>query len=379
MKHSRASIKYMLVASVVCLMCVNAGMAQSCGTWTRVADGPGPIAGQPAAYHASKGYTIIYDVVPGCSVQHTWAWDGAQWLFLGASEWGCLSFGGLGYDERRDVTVLHGGSGGTFVSTDTLEWNGVKWEFATTFVPPARAFHSIVYDAAIERMVLYGGINSDGDVVYDDTWTWDGIDEWQQVHPMTTPGGRTSHGMAYDALRGETILFGGGNFGGLSEDTWAYDGLTWSKKAVAGPSPRGSHRMAYDSWRGLVMVFAGSANNEPLNDLWEWDGMEWTEVPIPKALRPPERRAFAMAFDSKRGVLFIYGGQDKNNNVLSDAWEYTPCYPDCDRDCDLDVFDYLCFLDRFAEGSPYADFERDGDNDIFDFLAFLDEFVKGCG
>ncbi len=85
-----------------------------------------------------------------------------------------------------------------------------------------------------------------------------------------------------------------------------------------------------------------------------------------------------MAYDSDRGVIVLFGGSDAST-IYSDTWEYTPCYPDCERDCDLDIFDYLCFLDFFANQSPYCDFERDGDNDLFDFLEFQDQFVNGCG
>lgn len=52
---------------------------------------------------------------------------------------------------------------------------------------------------------------------------------------------------------------------------------------------------------------------------------------------------------------------------------------DCDGDADLDVFDFLCYQDRFANQSPYADFERDGDFDLFDYLAFQNAFANGCG
>lgn len=54
------------------------------------------------------------------------------------------------------------------------------------------------------------------------------------------------------------------------------------------------------------------------------------------------------------------------------------CIPDCDADGDLDVFDYLCFLDRFAARDPRADLEHDGDWDAFDLLAFQGLFARGC-
>lgn len=54
------------------------------------------------------------------------------------------------------------------------------------------------------------------------------------------------------------------------------------------------------------------------------------------------------------------------------------CRADCEDDGDLDIFDYLCFLNRFVDKDPYADFEGDGDWDIFDFLAFQGAFSLGC-
>jgi hypothetical protein len=61
------------------------------------------------------------------------------------------------------------------------------------------------------------------------------------------------------------------------------------------------------------------------------------------------------------------------------------CYPDCDQGSGpgvLDVFDFLCFQDRFVSGDPYA-CECDvstgaGVCDIFDFLCFQDAFTVGC-
>lgn len=54
------------------------------------------------------------------------------------------------------------------------------------------------------------------------------------------------------------------------------------------------------------------------------------------------------------------------------------CPADCEGDGDLDLFDYLCFQGRFADGDPYADFQGDGDFDIFDFMAFQNSFIGGC-
>jgi choice-of-anchor B domain-containing protein len=54
------------------------------------------------------------------------------------------------------------------------------------------------------------------------------------------------------------------------------------------------------------------------------------------------------------------------------------CYPDCDGNTTLDVFDFLCFQDAFVAMDPYADCDGSTTLDVFDFLCFQDAFVTGC-
>ena len=62
-----------------------------------------------------------------------------------------------------------------------------------------------------------------------------------------------------------------------------------------------------------------------------------------------------------------------------------PCYADCDTSTGvgvLDIFDFLCFGNRFSAGDPYAcDCDTStglGVCDIFDFLCFGNAFNAGC-
>jgi hypothetical protein len=61
------------------------------------------------------------------------------------------------------------------------------------------------------------------------------------------------------------------------------------------------------------------------------------------------------------------------------------CYPDCDTQSGpgvLDIFDFLCFGNRFSANDPYAcDCDTStglGVCDIFDFLCFGNAFSAGC-
>ena len=67
------------------------------------------------------------------------------------------------------------------------------------------------------------------------------------------------------------------------------------------------------------------------------------------------------------------------------SWPNRACYADCDMQAGpgvLDIFDFLCFGNRFAAGDPYAcDCDTStglGVCDIFDFLCFGNEFNNGC-
>jgi hypothetical protein len=67
-------------------------------------------------------------------------------------------------------------------------------------------------------------------------------------------------------------------------------------------------------------------------------------------------------------------------NALAGEFRFgeAPCYPDCDGSGTLDLFDFLCFVNEFNNGSPYADCDGSGGLDLFDFLCFVNEFNNGC-
>jgi hypothetical protein len=81
----------------------------------------------------------------------------------------------------------------------------------------------MAYDQATGTMVLFGGNANTG--LPDDTWTWDGS-TWTQVFPPTSPPGRVMPTMAYDLGTGNIVLFGG--LGVVRDnDTDLSDTWTW--------------------------------------------------------------------------------------------------------------------------------------------------------
>src|SRR5439155_272281 len=95
------------------------------------------------------------------------------------------------------------------------------------------------------------------------------------------PALRFGHAMAYDEVRGRTVLFGGDNRGSsLLGDTWEWDGNEWTQQEDIGPASREMHVMAFDSVRQSVVLFGGAVEGgqTSLGDTWEWNGSVWTQV-----------------------------------------------------------------------------------------------------
>jgi hypothetical protein len=78
------------------------------------------------------------------------------------------------------------------------------------------------YDPATGNMVLFGGV---GGGYLNDTWTWDGT-TWTEQTPATSPSARYVASMAYDPATGDMVLFGGVGNSGLLNDTWTYGPVT---------------------------------------------------------------------------------------------------------------------------------------------------------
>jgi hypothetical protein len=181
----------------------------------------------------------------------------------------------------------------------------------------------MVYDEGRHTTVLYGGTGQSA--VYDDTWEWDGS-TWTE-RKVPGPGARMSHAMTYDATRGRTVLFGGTRYpGGVAGDTWEWDGSTWTERSVAGPPARFSHAMSFDRARNRVVLFGGSSDAfaPALSDTWEWDGTAWTERT--SVHKPLGRYEHGMAYHSLRGHSVMFGGYlspaGGSGTATGDTWEW---------------------------------------------------------
>ena len=193
----------------------------------------------------------------------TWEWDGMVWTQRSPTNSPSpRSAHGTAYDIARGRLVLFGGWG-LGALRDTWEWDGVNWVERVPGTVPGRWAGAMAYDSLRARTLLFGGYVSDmGDynrhTVLGDTWAWDGT-AWIALTPTTSPPARYRHAVAYDAARDRLVLFGGRNSLSDLGDTWEWDGTAWRLRSpTSSPSPRNGHALAYDSARGRVVLFAGS-------------------------------------------------------------------------------------------------------------------------
>src|SRR5262245_30525319 len=95
------------------------------------------------------------------------------------------------------------------------------------------------------------------------------------------PPARLSHGMVYDSLRDVVVMVGGRHGSTLPSDTWEWDAHggggtgAWTLRGTGGPAARFGMGLAYDSLRGRTVLFGGTAGAVTLGDTWEWDGASW--------------------------------------------------------------------------------------------------------
>lgn len=65
-------------------------------------------------------------------------------------------------------------------------------------------------------------------------------------------------------------------------------------------------------------------------------------------------------------------------NGTSGIFRMRTCYANCNGSSTLNIFDYICFSNAYANGDPYADCNQDGVLNIFDYICFGAAFAAGC-
>jgi hypothetical protein len=98
----------------------------------------------------------------------------------------------------------------------------------------------------------------------------------------------------------------------------------WKKVANEGPPGRNRHAMAYDSARERVVMFGGldESTGARLGDTWEWDGERWQLAAV---TGPSPRAHTSLAYDTTLRHVLLFGGVGTPadpNGVNNDTWQW---------------------------------------------------------
>lgn len=255
-------------------------------------DPASPLPGRLNHMMAYDGYNVmLFGGQAGSStggvLQDTWTWSGTAWTqaTVASPPFGRYLAEACQLTTSSSNVIMFGGFGGAGngqIIVETWQWNGgaKTWTLlssgGTAATPAGRVGHCM--DGGTANLVMFGGSNAPGDVLYNDTWTFNGS-TWTQVFPATSPSVRVGASMAFDQTHNVWVLFGGKNYYNYLPETWTFNGTTWTQ-ATPTTSPPGLawSQMCWDAHTGTVLLFGGEAasTNYPANSTWSWNGTTWT-------------------------------------------------------------------------------------------------------
>jgi N-acetylneuraminic acid mutarotase len=203
-------------------------------TWTElhpVGEVPSPRAFHSLVFDPTGGKVLLFEGGDqNGDMNDVWAYDPANniWEELDPAGDMPTGRGGLSslWDPVDDRIILFGGRGAEFFNDlwayDYTEntWTSLE---KTGEMPDPRGYQSMVYDIADAEALLFGGGTDGGSV--NDTWAYDPADNaWTELQPAgRQPSERVFHSMVYDEAGDRVILFGGiDNLGEFLCDTWVY-------------------------------------------------------------------------------------------------------------------------------------------------------------
>ncbi|HEX5062779.1 MAG TPA: DUF4215 domain-containing protein [Kofleriaceae bacterium] len=227
----------------------------------------------------------------------------------------------LAYDAARQRVVMFGGHSGTTTFGDTWEWDGISWtQLFPAHSPPGRYDAAAAYDPKRHRVVLFGGTTLATGAATQDTWEWDGID-WTQRSPATVPSGRSGAAMAFHPTRGNLVMFGGTNGVTPNNETWEWTGSNWAVVSPSGPpGARAGARMAIDPINKYVVMFGGTADTNTYTLSFNTTTSVWSWATIATGAGPTTGyAAVGMAFDTERAKVTLWGGVNNNTYTWSGA------------------------------------------------------------
>jgi hypothetical protein len=309
--------------------------AEALLAWRLVTDiGPPARGDSYLAYDSIRQRAVCFggfrSFLPLDTLADTWEWDGHRWeRVMVPGPPSRTGAGSMAFDRDRGLMVLMSGISSTHgVLRDTWEYDGRIWREYPGTTPVWANAACLVYDEARQQVVHFGGgpVSGNGQ----ETWVYDAAG-WR-LAATTGPSERLFPGLAYDSHRQKVVLFGGrledhqNNWTDFYDDTWEWDGQSWQRIYVSGPSPRnvGGMMVYHPGWRKVVLWGGAGIGYSGQIDTWTYDGFQWERL----AVNSPSHRYSALWFDEVRGNVMMYGGSlFWGSGVTKETWELSDGTP----------------------------------------------------
>ena len=316
-------------------------------SWTQVTTSPAPSPrSMPAmAYDPVDGYVVLFGGHTFTSMySDTWTFVNGTWtkLNIAAPNHPSARRGAMmTYDTACQCLILFGGTAMSGSVNDTWEFAGGQWTNITSLVghaPPGRRVGGLVYDAAANELVLFGGHNGTSSTAktyayFNDTWVLPGNPlaggKWTPLSPPVSPPARAEPMMAYDPTTGAVILFGGYSQYGSAlphefGDTWSFANGVWTLlqfNLLQQPPARDGGFLIYDPAVSGLVLFGGHYLNQRRWDTWLWTGSAWQSLFAWPS--PPPQDTNRLAYDPINNYLVNFGGMTKHGTI-GETWVFQP-------------------------------------------------------
>ncbi|HEY5202060.1 MAG TPA: cell wall-binding repeat-containing protein [Acidothermaceae bacterium] len=246
----------------------------------------------------------------------TWTWDGARWAHRPDAAGPHVADPVSAYDPSTKQVVMVGGPVTTSPvtalppGTQTWTWNGNVWAQQHPATSPAMAPACAAFDDATGQLLMFGGLFPQSPA----TWRWTGSN-WVRLSPAASPpNGQCS--MAYDpGLNTMVLATVGATFGGPrgTVQLWTWDGTNWHQlPSTVLPGDAGTPSIVYDPDAGdMVVLVDASGIDMGVNgriwggaeeETWAWNGTSWSML---YATTPANRIPFdlVIAYDKSTHQL----------------------------------------------------------------------------
>jgi len=183
----------------------------------------------------------------------------------------------------------------------------------------------MVYDAAADRMLLFGGADytQENAPHFTETWEYDfNTNRWSQRHPSRHPPGRGYFGMVYDAAADRTLVFGG-----RGEADEAHAGELWAYNYKADSWDLVLYRGEVVSDHHPAMTYAPGVDKTYYvanTKAWSFDYPSRTWTPLAYDSAMGVRYFAALAFELRSRKLVLFGGGPRGLRYDNQTWIYDP-------------------------------------------------------